>query len=148
MPYITDRPPKKNILRRIIKYLFFNFILTTSPILINLFISFTEQLPYKSTISYCPDICFMTIVTASSSIRDSLMSKTIKKDDYILGGVIVFNILFMLLSIIIYGNITKDTLSPDVKNSITIQQFCFSLVGYILSVLFGLGIQIGGGIDD
>lgn len=76
------------------------------------------------------------------------MSKTIKKDDYILGGVIVFNILFMLLSIIIYGNITKDTLSPDVKNSITIQQFCFSLVGYILSVLFGLGIQIGGGIDD
>lgn len=148
MPYFTNRPPKNNILGRIIKYILFNFLLTTSPILINLFISVTKQLPYKSTISYCPDICFMTIVTASSSIRDSLMSKTIKKNNYILGGVIVFNILFMLLSFEIYGSITEDMLSADAKAFITIQQFWFALVCYIFSVLFGLGIQIGGGIDD
>lgn len=148
MPYIGKRTPKQNIFKRIIKYLFFNFILTISPVLINLFISFTNQLPYKSAISYCPDICFMTIVTGSSSIKDSFMSKTIKKNNFILGGVTVFNILFMILSMIIYGNITKDILSPNIEFNITIQQFWVSLVCYILSVVFGIGIQIGGGIDE
>lgn len=89
----------------------------------------------------------MTIVTASSSIKDSFASKTIKKNNFILGGLVVFNVLFMLLSMIIYANIAKDTLSPNIEVNITIQQFIVSLVCYILSVIFGLGIQIGGGID-
>ncbi len=147
MPYINNNSPKDNILKRITKYLFFNFVLTISPVLINLFISFTNQLPFKNAISYCPDICFMTIVTASSSIKDSFASKTIKKNNFILGGLVVFNVLFMLLSMIIYANIAKDTLSPNIEVNITIQQFIVSLVCYILSVIFGLGIQIGGGID-
>lgn len=86
MPYINNNSPKDNILKRITKYLFFNFVLTISPVLINLFISFTNQLPFKNAISYCPDICFMTIVTASSSIKDSFASKTIKKNNFILGA--------------------------------------------------------------
>lgn len=148
MPYIKNHPPKENIFKRIVKYLFFNFILTVSPVLINLFISFTNQIPYKDTISYCPDICFMTIVTASSSIKDSFMSKTISKNNFILGGLIVFNVLFMILSMIIYGNIAKDTMSPNIDVNITIQQFIVSLICYIFSAILGLGIQIGGGIDE
>jgi len=146
MPYINERPPKTNVIKRITQYLFFNFILTISPILINIFISFTNEIPYKSAISYCPDICFMTIVTGSNSIKDSLRSKTIKKRIFILGGAIVFNILFMLLSAIIYGNITKDMITMETVN-IKIRQFQTSVVCYILSIVFGLGIQIGGGID-
>ena len=146
---IKNQTPKYKIAKRFIKYIFFNFILTISPVLINLFISFTNQLPYKSYILYCPDICFMTIVTASSSIRDSFMSKTIKKNNFILGGVTIFNVIFMILCMIIYANITKDTISsPDTKNSITNQQFWFSLICYLLSFAFGLGIQMGGGIDE
>lgn len=86
MTYIKQRSPKYNILQKVIKYLFFNLILTISPIIINLFISFTNQIPYKDNILYCPDICFMTIVTASSSIKDSFRSKTIKRDNFIFGG--------------------------------------------------------------
>lgn len=147
MPYISNRPPKYNILKRIIKYLFFNVILTISPILINIFISFTNQIPYKKAILYCPDICFMTIVTASSSIKDSFTSKTIKKNTFILGGLIIFNIIFMMLSMIIYGNIARDTMSPNTEADITIQQFIVSVVCYLLSIILGLGTQIGGGID-
>lgn len=147
MPYINNNSPKDNILKRITKYLFFNGVLTTSPILINIFISFTNQLPYKNAISYSPDICFMTIVTASSSIKDSFVSKTIKRNNFILGGLVVFNVLFMLLSMMIYANIAKDTLSPNNEVNITVQQFIVSLTCYILSIVFGLGIQIGGGID-
>lgn len=79
MPYITHRPPKYNVLKKISQYLFFNFILTISPILINIFISYTNQIPYRKPILYCPDICFMTIVTGSSSIKDFFKSITIWK---------------------------------------------------------------------
>lgn len=148
MTYIKQRSPKYNILQKVIKYLFFNLILTISPIIINLFISFTNQIPYKDNILYCPDICFMTIVTASSSIKDSFISKTIKRDNFIFGGLIVLNVIFMILSMIIYGNIAKDTMSPNIEIKITIQQFFVSLTCYIFSVLIGIGIQIGGGMDD
>lgn len=147
MSYISRRSPKTNILERIAQYLFFNFLLTISPILINIFISFTNHIPYKAAILYCPDICFMTIITGSSSIKDSFMSKTIRRKIFISGGVIILNILFMILSMIIYGNITKDIMSSNVINSITIEQFETSVVCYILSVILGLGVQIGGGID-
>ncbi len=147
MPYINRRPPKYNIGTRIGRYLFFNFILTISPVLINLFISYTNQIPYKDTISYCPDICFMTIVTSSSSIKDVLGSKVINENKGIFGGLLIFNIVFMILSMIIYGNIAKDTLSPNIGQNITFQQFLMSLIFYISSVILGLGVQIGGGID-
>lgn len=148
MLYFSDRPPKYNIFKRIIKYGFFNILLTISPILINIFISFTNQIPYKTGISYCPDICFMTIVTASSFFKDSFMSKTIKKNNFILGGITVFNIIFIVCSMLIYGNITKDVMTPNIESNITMQQYIVSLVCYILSVIFGFGIQIGGGIDE
>lgn len=147
MPYVVKHPPKYNIGIKIVKYLFFNFILTISPVLINLFISYTNQIPYKDTISYCPDICFMTIVTSSSSIKDVFVSKVISNNKVILSGLVIFNVIFMILSMIIYGNIAKDTLSPNIKVNITFQQFLMSLIFYILSVVLGLGIQIGGGID-
>lgn len=149
MPYVVEKPPKYKIAKRITKYLFFNFILTISPILINIFISFTNQLPYKSAVSYCPDICFMVIVTGSSSIKDSLISKTIRRNNFILGGVIILNVIGMLCSMITYGNITKDSLSPNVETVvITFQQFIISLICYFILMIFGLGIQIGGGIDE
>lgn len=149
MPYVTKKPPKNKIAKRITRYLFFNIFLTISPILINYFISYTNQLPYRSAISYCPDICFMIIVTGSSSIRDSLISDTIRKNNYILGGLIIINIICMLCSMIIYGNITKDTLSPAIEPTvITFQQFIISLICYVILIIFGLGIQIGGGIDE
>lgn len=149
MPYVTKKPPKNKIAKRITRYLFFNIFLTISPILINYFISYTNQLPYRSAISYCPDICFMIIVTGSSSIRDSLISDTIRKNNYILGGLIIINIICMLCSMIIYGNITKDTLSPAIETAvITFQQFIISLICYVILIIFGLGIQIGGGIDE
>lgn len=148
MPYFTERPPKYKIAKRITKYLFFNLILTISPILINIFISFTNQLPYRSAISYCPDICFMIIVTGSSSIRDSLISNTIRKNNFILGGLIILNVICMLFSMIIYGNITKDTLSNIETVAITFQQFIISVICYLILVVLGLGIQVGGGIDE
>lgn len=148
MPYIRNQSPKDSIIIKIFKYLFFNFILTTSPILINIFVSITNQIPYRDAISYCPDICFMTIVTASNSIKESFMSKTIRKKNYIIGGLLIFNVAFIVFSMIIYGNIVKDLMSPDIEAKITNPQFVFSLAFYILSVILGLGIQVGGGIDE
>lgn len=151
MPYVGNRPPKPpkdKIIIKILQYFFFNFILTISPILINLFISFTNQIEYKEPILYCPDICFMTIVTGSSSIKDSFKSRTIRKNGVIYGGVLTLNILSMILSAIMYANIAKDELALAAKAVITNQQFICSLICYILLVAIGMGIQIGGGIDE
>lgn len=63
------------------------------------------------------------------------------------GGLSVINTILIALSIVIYANIAKDMLSLNIASSITYQQFLMSLIFYILSVILGLGIQIGGGID-
>lgn len=92
MPYINRRPPKYNICAKILQYIFFSFVLTISPILINIFISYTNQIPYKDALSYCPDICFMTIVTSSSSVKDVCGSITLGNSKFISGGLIIFNV--------------------------------------------------------
>ncbi|MCM1225432.1 MAG: hypothetical protein NC548_64400 [Lachnospiraceae bacterium] len=90
----------------------------------------------------------MTIVTGSSSIKDSFMSNTIKRSNFVFGGLVILNVLTMLLSAIIYGNIVKDTMTLNVETNITIQQFIVSLICYIFTVIIGIGIQIGGGLDE
>lgn len=147
MPYIKyEKLPKKNIIRKVAKYSFFSIIMTCSPILINIYISYVNSLQYKDAYSYCPDICFMAIVTSSTSIRDAFSSEVITKDNLIFGGFVIFNFIIIVLSIVLYGNITSTLLSGNTL-SITLKQFRVSVFLYIFSIILGFGIQVGGGID-
>lgn len=146
MPYIHEKPPKKNIINKITKYIFFNIIMTCSPILINVYISFVNNLQYKDPYSYCPEICFMAIVTSSTSIRDAFSSKVIRKDNLIFGGLVTFNIVIIVLSMLLYGNLTSASLSTNTQ-SVTLKQFAVSVFLYSFSIILGFGIQVGGGID-
>lgn len=136
--------PSQKILVKIIKYLFFTIIMAWTPIVINYFVSFFFDLEIKEIYLYTSDICYMTIILASTNIKDLLESNILKTNYLLFILHIILNILNIVLSLLFIGILSYIVLSKAQTNTSNSKQFTFIVIMYVLAVILGMIVQIGG----
>lgn len=138
-----QEPSKIEIITKLIKYLIFTILISWSPMAVNMLICYLFDLPYKPFYLYTPEICFMTIILASTNLKD-LSESSIPSDKLIFILHIIFNIINIVLSLIFIGISSYIELSQiDTKVPI-VKQCRFIMAMYFLAVFLGGWVQIGG----
>lgn len=134
---------KQKIIIKLIKYFIFTIFMAWSPIVANLFICYIFELQFKGLAFYTPEICFMTIILASTNLKD-LLESHVTTDSLLFVSHIILNIVNIALSLIFIGISAYIELS-EINNSGSIEkQYNFVIMMYILAALLGSSIQIGG----
>lgn len=136
---------KQKIIIKLIKYFIFTIFMAWSPIIVNCFVCYIFELKFKEAALYTPEICFMTIILASTNLKDLLESR-ITTDSLIFVFHIILNVLNIALSLIFIGISAYIELSGTGSGGSLEKQFIFVIAMYILAVLMGSSIQIGGAI--
>ena len=144
MPAHKKKNPKIKIIGKLIKYFIFTICMSWSPMVVNHFVSFLFDLPFKTFSLYTPEICFMTIILASTNLKD-LSESNISSESIIFICHIILNILNIVLSLLFIGISSYIELSSGITpGSSIIKQFYFVITMYFLAVILGSCVQIGG----
>ena len=75
--------PNERIRKKLLKYLFYTILLSWLPIVINYYICCLFALKPKDFYLYTPDICLMTVILASTNIKDLLESRISNKSIFL-----------------------------------------------------------------
>lgn len=134
---------KAKIIVKLVRYFIFTILMAWSPIIVNCFICFVFNIEFIKTAQFIPEICFMTIILASTNLKDLLESR-ITIDSLIFVFNIILNILNIVLSLLFIGISTYIELSKLNLNDSIEKQYYFVITMYILAVLMGSSIQITG----
>lgn len=91
--------PDKKIKFKLVKYFFFTIIMSWSSIAIHYFVSICFQVEAEEFYLNTPDISFMTIILASTNLKDLLESR-ISRESILFMVHIILNILNIVISLI------------------------------------------------
>lgn len=142
----TPRTPKEEIIKRLIIYFIFTIFIAWTPMIVNCIVSYYFSLSYRTLYSYTPDISFMTIILASTNIKD-LSESGFSHTSLIFMVHQLLNYMNIIISLLCIGGSAVIELSNITINSSITKQFNFVIIMYILAVFLGSWIQIGGVIN-
>ena len=134
--------PKEELIKKLIKYFSFTIFFAWTPMLINIFVSFSFDITAKTYYMYTSDICIMTIILASTNIKDLAESSVPNNSVLFLAHIILnsFNIGLSLIFVAISTYLDLAKIQP--LNSVP-KQFVLIFSMYIIAVFSGSCVQIG-----
>lgn len=148
MVYISKRSPRDNVTKRICKYIVFDILMACLPLFVDLLICFAFDLSIEDIYDYSIQICVMTIVLSATSIKGAIENRILRKKPGVFWAVVVSSIFVIAVSLLMYGIMEYDVLSTGQAEVSKQKPFYIFLCSYILSLLLGFLVQIGGGIND
>ena len=137
------RIPIQIIVKKLITYFVFTIFIAWSPMIVHYFVSYYFGLNFRTFDSYTSDICFMTIILASTNIKD-LVESNISYQSLIFFTHIILNIINIALSLLFIGISSYISISGIIFTGSIEKQFNFVRNMYILAVFLGSWVQIGG----
>lgn len=139
--------PKGSVLHKVYMYFIFTIAMSWSQIISNYFLSSMFNLQHKKIILYTTEICFMTIVLVANNIKDLIEAHILKRSKILYDILITLNVLNIIFSVLFSAGASFVELSNNKRTQPELKQFCFVIITYVIAVLMGLAVQIGGGID-
>ena len=146
--YLYGRSPKTSIANKILKYLGFDIVLASLPLLVDALLCYVYDLEIESVYNYIVQICIMTIVLSAASIKGAVEGKILRKKPKIFWLVLICNFSIIGISLLLYGTTEFNVLLAQTETVYKEKPFILFVILYFLSFILGLLVQIGGGIDE